>query len=402
MSVPSDVAVIGAGPYGLSVSAHLQARGADFRTFGRPLDTWRTGMPRAMHLKSDGFASNLSAPTPGSTLADYCADHDLPYHPTDLSVPLERFIDYGLDFQRRHVPGLEQTNVRSVERDGRLFRISLDTGEELSARKVVVATGITHFASLPRQLADLPTELVSHSSAHRDLERFAGQRVAVIGAGASAVNVAVSLARAGARATLVARSPRVRFSGPPGGPRSPLARLLRPGSGLGPGWRSRASCDAPDLFRLVPSRWRPEIVRRHLGPSSAWHLRADFETSVTVRAGRVLLAADVADPGVRLVLSRHQDEVGGAGIVLSCDHVICATGYRSDVERLGFLAPSVRHDLRTVAASPVLSRRFESSVPGMFFLGLPAAVSFGPLMRFMYGDSFAAARITGALSRRRA
>jgi ribulose 1,5-bisphosphate synthetase/thiazole synthase len=392
-----DTAVIGAGPYGLSVAAHLHGRKADFRIFGRPLDTWRTAMPRGMYLKSDGFASNLSAPEPGATLADYCLENDLPYHPTDEPVPLETFVAYGLDFQRRYVPNLEEHNVTSVARRGREFRLALDTGEELLAKQVVVAAGITHYASMPQLVAGLSPELVSHSSVHRDLDRFRGQQVTVVGAGASAVNLAVWLARAGAQSRLVTRAPSVRFSSPPvGGRRTVLARLHKPGSGLGPGWRSRVSCDAPDLFRLVPARWRPEIVRRHLGPSSAWHLKEPFESSVEVISGRSLQRVEATQDGVRLVLASAQ---GDPPITVEADHVICATGYRADVQRLGFLDPSLRSELRTLARTPVLSHRFESSVPGLYFLGLSAAVSFGPMMRFMFGDEFAARRITQDLVR---
>jgi thioredoxin reductase len=390
-----DTAVIGAGPYGLSVAAHLHGRRADFRVFGRPLDTWRAAMPQGMYLKSDGFASNLSAPEPGASLADYCLEHNVPYHPTDLPVPLETFVAYGLDFQRRYVPDLEENTVTSVVREGRGFRLSLDTGEEFRAKQVVVAAGITHFASMPQLVDGISPELVSHSSAHRDLSRFDGQQVTVIGAGASAVNLAVWLARAGARSRLVARTPSVRFSSPPNGHRSVLARLRKPGSGLGPGWRSRASCDAPDLFRLVPARWRPEIVRRHLGPSSAWHLKEPFESSVEVVSGRSLQRVEAAQDGVRLVLA----SAGEPPITVESDHVICATGYQADVQRLSFLDPGVRAELRTLARTPVLSRRFESSVPGLYFLGLSAAVSFGPMMRFMFGDEFAARRITQDLVR---
>jgi hypothetical protein len=392
-----DTAVIGAGPYGLSVAAHLHDRGADFRIFGRPLDTWRTAMPAGMYLKSDGFASNLSAPEPGATLADYCLEHELPYHPTDLPVPLETFIGYGLDFQRRYVPNLEEQTVTSVVRHGRGFRLGLDTGEELRAKQVVVAAGITHFASMPQIVDGLPPELVSHSSAHRDLSRFEGRQVTVVGAGASAVNLAVWLARAGARSRLVARTPSVHFSSPPhGGRRTMAARLRKPGSGLGPGWRSRASCDAPDLFRLVPARWRPEIVQRHLGPSSAWHLKEPFESSVEVVTGRSLQRVEAVEEGVRLVLASPRGE---PPVTVESDHVICATGYRADVQRLRFLDPSLRAEVRTLARTPVLSHRFESSVPGLYFLGLSAAVSFGPMMRFMYGDQFAARRITQDLVR---
>jgi hypothetical protein len=391
-----EVAVIGAGPYGLSVGAHLQAKGADFRIFGRPLQTWRTAMPRGMYLKSDGFASNLSAPQPGSTLADYCAEHELPYHPTDLPVPLETFVAYGMDFQRRHVPHLEQQDVTSVSQDGRRFVLTVADGEQLRAKRVVVAAGITHFAAMPEAFDGLPPTLVSHSSAHHDLSGFAGRKVTVLGAGASAVNLAVWLVRAGAESRLVARSPSVHFSSPPvGGRRSLVTRLHKPGSGLGPGWRSRASCDAPDLFRFVPAKWRPEIVRRHLGPSSAWHLKEPFEASVRVYPSRSVQQVQATPDGVRMVLAGVHGE---PSIELDSDHVICATGYRADVERLGFLDPAIRSRLRTVGRTPVLSHAFESSVAGMHFLGLASATSFGPMMRFMYGDTFAARRITRSLA----
>jgi hypothetical protein len=355
-------------------------------------------MPEGMFLKSDGFASNLSAPGPGGTLADYCLERDVPYHPTDLPVPLETFISYGLDFQQRYVPDLEGDTVTEVVRHGRRgFRLALDTGEELRAKQVVVATGITHFAWMPQLVDGISPELVSHSSAHRELDRFAGQQVTVVGAGASAVNLAVWLARAGARTRLVARTSSVHFSSPPsGGTRSLIARLHKPGSGLGPGWRSRASCDAPDFFRLVPARWRPEIVRRHLGPSSAWYLKDAFESSVEVVLGRSLQRVEATPNGVRLVLASAEGE---PPVTVESDHVICATGYRADVHRLRFLDPGLRAELRTLARTPVLSRSFESSVPGLYFLGLPAAVSFGPMMRFMFGDEFAARRITQDLVR---
>ena len=395
MSAVSDVAIIGAGPYGLSVAAHLRSRGADFRVFGTPLSTWRFGMPRGMSLKSDGFASSLSAPDPNSSLAAYCREHALPYHPTDIPVAVENFVAYGLDFQRRFVPDVEERTVLSVTRKGRAFRLVLDDGEELDARRVVVAAGITHFAVMPTVFADTPPDLVTHSSAHHDLDGFAGQRVAVIGAGSSAVDLAVLLAAAGAVTTVIARGPEIRFtSAPTGKSQTFVDHVAHPSSGLGPGWRSRLSCDLPDLFRYIPARYRPEIVRRHLGPSSPWRLKAPFEATVDTITNHSIKGVDTSDGVVRLQL---RDGGTGGTTTHEADRVICATGYRADVGRLTFLSPSIVADLKTVADAPALSHTFESSVSDLYFVGIAAAVSFGPLMRFMYGDSFAAPRISGHL-----
>jgi cation diffusion facilitator CzcD-associated flavoprotein CzcO len=53
------VIIVGAGPYVLSIAAHLRARGIQFRIFGKPMETWRRHMPTGMLLKSEGFASDL-------------------------------------------------------------------------------------------------------------------------------------------------------------------------------------------------------------------------------------------------------------------------------------------------------------------------------------------------------
>src|SRR5260370_41534613 len=54
-------AVIGAGPYGLSIAAHLRARGVPTQVFGEPLESWQA-MPARMNLKAVWSASSLSGP----------------------------------------------------------------------------------------------------------------------------------------------------------------------------------------------------------------------------------------------------------------------------------------------------------------------------------------------------
>ncbi len=151
-----EIAIIGAGPYGLSIAAHLTARNIPHRIFGKAMETWSTQMPKGMLLKSDGFATSLYDPGRMFTFESYCRERNIAY--ADLGVPprLEDFVDYGREFQRRLVPHLEETLVKRLYRDGSYYRLLLETGAECVAQAVVVAAGISHFAVLPEPVAGLP------------------------------------------------------------------------------------------------------------------------------------------------------------------------------------------------------------------------------------------------------
>lgn len=393
-----DTAIVGAGPYALSLAAHLRHRGVDFRIFGRPMQFWRRHMPKGMMLKSDGFASSLSAPQPASSLADYCNAHGLAYHDTHLPVPLSVFTQYALDFQRRFVPSIEDSLVQSIESAAEGYRLRIDSGESVTARRVAVAVGVGHFPHVPEPLARLPGALATHSSAHHDLDDFRGQDVTVIGGGASAVGLAVLLEEAGAAVRLVAREPRLKFSSPPSStPETLWRQLRRPRSGIGPGWKSRVMTDAPQLFRRLPDALRVGVVGRYLGPASAWHLRERCLARVELHLGASVVEARPCHGRIGLRLDRGD---GGESWVAT-DHVIAATGYRPDLSRLPFLAEPLRERVRTVADTPRLSPNFESSAPGLYFLGPITANSFGPVMRFAYGADYAARRLSARLARPR-
>jgi thioredoxin reductase len=354
-------------------------------------------MPAGMSLKSDGFASCLSDPDDKGTLAAYCAERDIPYHPIEIPVMIETFTEYALDFQQRFVPDVEDRQVISLERSGDGFSLKLDDGESLQAPLVVGAVGITHFAQMPPELAALPSDLASHASAHSDLSGFAGKDVIVIGAGSSAVDIATLLSEAGAKTSLVTRAPRVKFGSiaTPGG-RSLWERLRHPSTGLGPGWRSWLCENVPGLFRFLPGDLRLKIIKKHLGPFAAGVMKDRFDAGVSVSLNEHIVGATEDNGRVRLAL-RNTD---GTQREVVADHILAATGYSPDVSRLTFFSDGLRSTIRTHAKMPVLSKNFESSVPGLYFVGPPAVNTFGPLMRFMVGSQYVAPRVARDLARK--
>ena len=389
----TEVAIIGAGPYGLSVGAQLQALGTPFRIFGRPMSNWAEAMPAGMRLKSDGFASNLCDLEGSFTLERFCAERNLPYHPTNLPVALETFVAYGQAFQAKCVASLEQKLVTAIAPVASGFRLTLSDGTSLEARRVVIATGISHLSHVPRELEELGS-LCSHSGAARDLSPFAGRKVLVVGGGASATDVAALLHEAGASVELFSRHPLEFHSGPGPRPRSLWQRIRRPHLGLGASLRSAIYTVFPSQFRWLPEKLRLRIVKRHLGPAGGWFMR-DQVAALPVQEGYSVLAARREGNEVVVRFSDAQ----GATLERRADHVVAATGYQVALDRLGFLGPDLREKIRLAGNYPALSANFESSVPGLYFIGFPAAGSFGPLMRFALGAGFASRRLSRHLNR---
>lgn len=391
----TEVAIIGAGPYGLAVAAHLRAARIDHLIFGHPMEMWQRHMPEGMLLKSDGFASNLYDPENAFPLSRFCREQSIAYSDTLVPVRLKTFIQYGMAFKERFAPALKETTINSLRRYGNGFEFDTENGNRVRARRVVAATGIGHFRYVPPPLAALPTEFVSHSYDHDDLGRFGGRCVAVVGGGASAIDLAALLKERGCDVTLICRRENLVFANPPSVTESLWQRVRYPRSGIGPGLKSRMCTDAPLLFHFMPDGFRREVVRRHLGPAAGWPMKAMFDGPVPVLSGREFVSASVSGGRVRLELRSRTGDIA----CMSVDHVVAATGYRIDVRRLNYLDQSVLSRLVHVDQAPRLSTRFESSLEGLFFVGPIAANSFGPMLRFAFGAGFASQRLLPSLCR---
>lgn len=378
--------VIGAGPYGMAAASHLSAAGIDVRIFGKPMDFWKNHMPEGMLLRSPWSGSNISDPRKSLTLD--CFEQALSLR-LERHMPVSDFVRYGQWFQQQELPHLDQRSISTVERGAEGYKITLNDGESFYSRNVMVATGIGSFAHRPAPFDTLPMELASHSSdpVNRDLARFAGKRVAVIGAGQSAIESAALLSEGGSEVEVVARQPDLRWLNTR--PflewvmESKLYPFKAPGK-IGPiglNWL----LENPSLFTLASRKMQDKMTYRAIRPAASSWLKPRTE-KVTMTTGRRVASAEERNGQIHLKL-----DDGGQR---SFDHVLLGTGYKIDVARYAFLAADLMRQVRTVNGYPILNRGFESTHPGLYFVGATAAYSFGPFLRFVAGTGFAAATLS--------
>jgi hypothetical protein len=366
----------------------MSCDGLNVRVFGDPMAFWERHMPKGMQLRSPLAGTHISDPLRALTLDAYQGTSE-----TKVSAPLalERFVQYGRWFQSQAAPELDSRKVDLVQREGRGFCVSLEDGTSWRSRRVVVAAGILPFAYRPIVFKTLPPSLASHSCEHSDLDRFSGRKVAVIGGGQSALESAALLHEAGAEVEVLVRSQMVRWLWH----RSflhtyrPVARLLYAPPDVGPAGVSHLVA-RPNWFRRLPRRTQILLAARSIRPAGAAWLKPRCE-HLTITTDSAVISAGVSRDQALLNLSDSTRR--------RVDHVLLATGYRVDISRYPFLSSELLASIECTNGYPLLDTGFESSVPGLHFLGAPAAWSFGPLMRFIAGTTFTSRALTRKVTR---
>jgi NADPH-dependent 2,4-dienoyl-CoA reductase/sulfur reductase-like enzyme len=386
MPIETDVVIVGAGPYGLATAAFLRGRGIEPHVFGDPMSFW-SAMPVGMLLRSPYVACSIGDPDGSLSLDVYArANGGRPQEP----VPLETFHAYGCWFQEQVAPDVDRRHVERIDRAGDRFRVA--AGDDvLRTRTVVVAAGIAQFAHRPEVFGGLPPELVSHTADHRDLGRFGGRHLLVVGGGQSALESAALLHEAGAQVELAVREPVVHWLTRRWQHRlGPITRLLYAPPDVGPALVSQLVA-RPRAYRLLPRQTQERLGVRSLRPAGAAWL-VNRLRDVPIHAGRAVTAAEAVDGRARVTFAD--------GTSVTVDHVLLGTGYRVDLARYRFISDEILDALRLADGYPVLSEGFESSVRGLYFVGAPAAWSFGPLMRFVAGSGFAARSVAASIAQK--
>jgi len=378
-----DVAIIGAGPYGLSVAAHLcRVRGLDVRVFGEPMSFWNQNMPVGMLLRSNWTATQIAGPDESVTLEAF---QEATRKSFSMPVPVDCFIQYGLWYQQVAVPHLDRREVTRIDAGGSGFRMELATGDVIEARRVIIAAGIGSFAWKPSEFKDLPSALASHTSQHHDLTRFADKQVLIIGGGQSALESAALIHEAQGAAEVFARTHVIHWL------QGLLSKTLHHGLGsfvrrvlyaptdVGPAGLSQLLA-RPHLVRRLPRDLQDRLRKRAVRPAGARWL-VDRLKPVPIHLGRSVTSVQIVGEKVKV---RFDD-----GTERLADHVLLGTGYKVDVSKYAFLSPKLIESVSRHNGYPRLRVGLETSVSGLHIVGAPAAWSFGPVMQFVSGTTFA-------------
>ena len=387
-STDCDVAVLGAGPYGLSAGAYLKAKGIHVRVFGEPMDFWANQMPKGMLLRSPREASNIADPRSECTLDAYEATSGTkPAAP----VPLETFVGYGRWFQEQLSSELDRRTISLISRENSAFKIALQDGTVVRSRRVVVAAGIGPFQRKPSVFGQLPPSQVSHCYEGRKIGEFAGKRVAVIGSGQSALESAALLHETGSEVEVIARIPAIRWIGMHKWLHrlGPLSSMLYSKYDVGPAGISRLVA-YPTIMAHIPLGLKDKIRVRAVRPAGSKWLPARL-FPVKISTGRSVQSARSWEGEIQLKLDD--------GTERRVDHVLLGTGYDVDIARYNFLSPELVAGVGRLNGYPDLGKGFSTTIPGLHFIGATAARSFGPLLYFVAGTEFASKELTTYISR---
>ena len=371
-----NVVIIGSGPYGLGAAHHLRRAGVDVAVYGQVMSFWQRYMPDGMFLRSSAIdGCDIGEQTGPLTLASFSRATGKPI-PNPL--PLAMFVEYGKWYQSSAVPDLDPRLVERVERRGDGYAIELADGESITARRVVVATGIDRFAAVPAVLEGLDPQLASHSTAEGPLTGFAGKDVAVIGGGQSAFESAALLHEQGARVELIVRAPAARFLR---GKRlreffGPLSWLVYPPEDVGPPGINLLTA-RPQILRKLPRDTQTAIGRRAIKPAGAEWLVSRLE-GVPMTLGTIVVSAEEQAGRVRLRLSDGSER--------TVDHVVAGTGFKIDITKYAFLAESLLRGVANARRLSGPSERLRDLVAGPAFPGRARRVELRAADAIRLGD----------------
>ncbi|MEH7246876.1 NAD(P)-binding domain-containing protein [Neobacillus niacini] len=349
-----DLAIVGAGPYGISLAAHAAKAGLRYRVFGYPMDFWQFKMPPNMFIRTMLEYTNLSDPEERCTLKEFQKEKGL-----RLSYPIPRsvFVEYGKWFIEKLNLSIEKVYISHVRKEHGFFVLETENRNTVEAKNVIIAVGLTNSRYIPRDLAHVPKEYLSHTGDFTVFEQFRNQHVAVIGGGQSAWEASALLHQAHARVELIYRRP----------------RRLDPEQNL-----NAKQKEIADEFFYYPQEKKMEVRKQFEKPTVSDFLVPLVEGNVTQRPNTFIVNTTLTKVNKVQVLLNDDT-------TLLVDHIIAATGYRFNPHNLSFLVSIIDGIKCTEGLDPIVDESFQSTLPHLYFAGPATAFCYGPAFRFISG-----------------
>jgi lysine/ornithine N-monooxygenase len=363
----TELLIIGAGPYGLSLAAHVQNAGLDFTIVGKPLAFWKENMPRDMMLRS-GLDWHLD------TQNEHTFKAFIEHKKLDLKditpVPINVFLGYAHWFQQQKNIQVQENFVQQLNLKDQRYHALLDNGETITAKRAVLAIGFSGFQHVPETVINhLPEGRYDHTATLVEFDALDNKRVLIVGGRQSALEWAALIHEHGAREVHVSH----RHDTPP---------LKESNWSWVPKMAMRTATDS-GWFQRQTEAEREEIAYRfwvegRLKLEPWLGKRLDHPTIKFWPNTEVTGADDKSDGSLNITLNQHQS--------LTIDHVVLATGYRVDLKNIPFLVqgnclPQIKID----NGFPVLDEQFQSSLNGLYFTSFAATQDFGPFFGFTVG-----------------
>jgi FAD-dependent urate hydroxylase len=366
--------IIGAGPYGLAMAAMARHLKLKVLIAGKPFDLWRRHMPKGMLLRSG--ANWHIDPSEIDTTERFLLEHDA--HAVGVREPLSReaFVRYLEWFTKKKGIEIIPRLVLSLRKEGQDFLATLEGGEKVTSKYVVVAPGLVPFRYCPLDLTSrLPLRRFSHACEDVGFAGLKNRRCLIVGGRQSAFEWAALLAEEGARSVhLVYRhsTPSFRVSD----------------------WTWVQACleltiSHSGWFRKLDGIEKERLERRFW---SEGRLKLEPWLQSRIRRPEIYLHPESQLESCRL-LKDDSMQIEISGETVEVDHVILATGYRMDLSKVKFLS-SGGLKLEESEGYPRLDEHFQSSVTGLYFMGFPTVQSFGPFFGFVSGAPITA-RVIG-------
>jgi thioredoxin reductase len=384
----TEFLIIGAGPYGIAAAGYAKSRGIDVTVVGKPLETWKTRMPRGMLLRS-GADWHLDAHEE-ATFEAYARQRGLGVEHL-LPMRVDTFLDYATWFMGRYNVAPQGAQVTHLRRSHRAYIATLDDGSQVEAEQVLLALGFGAFKYVPRALVDrLPAGSFTHTCDAVDFEYFRHKRVLIIGGRQSAYEWAALMNENGAEEIHVAHRHRMpRFAKSDWSWVQPMVRRTLDRHGW---WRELSDEAreriADDFWAAARSTLEPWLDGRVHQPNVHIHPETAVAGAYENRGSTMGVLLD-------------------DGSSLEVHHVVLATGYRANMANVSFLDRStILAALQTCDGHPVLGTEFQTNLPGLYATGLAAARDFGPFFGFTVACPVAARvigdRVAGQRRARRA